>query len=465
MAFTRNEYPDIATASGTQGSVPIYEGQYGKLVDLLELIEFSPRMLAKYADVKDPISFFEEMGKWSVTNSATFYRFEKGYHNVASKIIAKGSNVGNTFTVTIEANSDNQYQIQKKDTLIFGTLGRGYVTDFSNGVATVTAKWDKTPGFTFSTISVGSYCSVSGNGNSRQSVGGRQTFVSKPTMFQAGIQTQRETFTVEGDGLTNPLQVMGPDGTKYWFEQMWMDAMVDCRKKIALTLMFNGSQNTAIPVLDPDTLLDVPFSNGLISDIRENGIYMPRLIGSSWSIAEIDNLNLQMDNEGSPNDNIIWCGNVIEQDISNSITDVMKMNGAVSYDSLSKGGNGGKERAVELGFDTFYKGGRTFHLKKMDMFNDPQVTNLPGMKFNQMALILPMNKVLDGKGKQVDSVALRYRVEGPIGGKGATSRKYKQTFKDWSNIDNAKDINVIETLTECGLETNLMHRAVLIETV
>lgn len=61
MAFTRNEYPDIATASGTQGSVPIYEGQYGKLVDLLELIEFSPRMLAKYADVKDPISFLK---KW-----------------------------------------------------------------------------------------------------------------------------------------------------------------------------------------------------------------------------------------------------------------------------------------------------------------------------------------------------------------------------------------------------------------
>lgn len=478
-------YPNIITANGGAGNVQRISQDYISLVDLLDRPDFNPQMFQRYAQYKNLLTLMENMGSYRKVTTPDFYRFEKGYRRFAARIIAVGAGagvLGDVFTITVANNKnangsglaspndvDNLPQIQKSDTILIGSQV-GYVFDavpsgLDAMLLTIKPVADRILNQTHSKAKIGNYVSVIGNANSVDSKGGRQTHVSKPMMFKSSLQTFRYTFDVSNESLTRVLDIKTPEGKDNWTQAMWIDAMVEAENEIAYSLMFNRGYNENLTITDPVTGLGgVKLSDGLIDQIRTHGINYPKLKGSLFTIGEIDNINLAMDDQDSGSEVMLYAGNRRYNDIENALIDFASM--TVNYETFNYQTTDAKAKCLHLGFNSWSKGNRSFHMNKQVMLNDPQKTNLPGMDFTDMFMIIPSNKVKDGSGNSVNTVGLVIRDQMSIDGKGGTvSRKNRQVLRDWSVNDKAADTQAIETFYEIGLECNLLHRAVLSEII
>lgn len=85
--------------------------------------------------------------------------------------------------------------------------------------------------------------------------------------------------------------------------------------------------------------------------------------------------------------------------IESFIRDEMK-NGGVQYNAFT----GGKDQAVNFGFDSFQTLGYTSHLKTYQPFNDPTTLGANGHQYRNLTLFIPMSKDMFAIGEQKKKV-------------------------------------------------------------
>ena len=480
-------YPDLTTANGGGGLTKKIDAEYINGVDLVNKLNYNLRMFSRYKEnnYDDMFGIFSEKGAVNTVTNRDFYRFEKGYSYFAGQIIAKTPSanpvVGDPFTITIANNRnlnnnsvggfDDLPMVQESDILMFGVTGRGYVMAVTpnlpqSSITCIIRPISETAvGQTYSKIKLKNYCSVIGNAHSVDSKGGRQTFITKPMMFKSSLQTFRHTFKVSNESLVNKLEVIAPDGKEYWTQTMYVDAMANAEKEIFFSMVFNEGYNETLTIVDPITLKSgVKMTDGLVNNIRTQGIYSPKLRGSVFSLGDIDNHNLELDAQQAGAEVWGYHGNKAYNDIENVLIDFIGKN--VNYGSFGFANGDAKAKCIDLNFNSFTKGNRTWQNNKPNFLNDPQITNLPGFDFSEMSIIIPTSKVKDGHGNMVNRVEINVRNQVTIDGKGGTtSRRHKQVTRDWTVNDRAEDVTEIETFSEVGLSTNLTNSCLLIETI
>lgn len=163
-----------------------------------------------------------------------------------------------------------------------------------------------------------------------------------------------------------------------------------------------------------------------------------------WETMIID----QLDKNAGTSEYACWSSIKTRQAIDGFIRPEMK-EGGVQYGAFS----GGKDQAVNFGFNSFVTLGYTNHLYTYQVFNNPTVLGASGHIYENLALMIPMNKDIFAIGEtkqktEVPSMRINYVKNG------SSSREWEEFLIGGTNgiFNSTLDINQINFRSHCGFE-------------
>ena len=454
MALT----PSLATATGL-GSSGTLTATYLSAVDLLNTFEVETNLLDRYSTFGGSklMNFMEDQGNYELTAQDVYYHGEKNWLYLAQKISAvavgtAGTGTAGSVNITIDPTSiDGVPAVRVTDLLMFAGNVQGYVTavNTTTGVIAVQPQAGMTAAALVIVAAVGTYFSILSNAQIQGS-SNIESYKSKPLMFQGNVQIFREAFTANGSAMSNESYFTSKGGKPYYYLTQEVDAAMRLRLKIEMGLLYNNAGSFSDTTGGGNA---VAVSQGLIPLIQQDGINYATSVGGQFGITDFEQLNLAMDAENAGSEVNFWVGNELAMQVQNSLTNSMK-EGAVTYGAF---GAGGKERAIELGFDSIRLGQRTFHIQTLGSLYHPQITALPGMNNASTGFILPTDKMVDTvSGSKTASVKLRFKKQGD-----GTDRRYR--FGKINFDINLKDETTTGYMAEVGLQVMGRNRLAYIQ--
>lgn len=143
-------------------------------------------------------------------------------------------------------------------------------------------------------------------------------------------------------------------------------------------------------------------TEGLLDFIDSKGIKAD--LSSTIDIGQFDQIVKQLDKFRGSKENALMCGINLSLDIDDVIGAKM---GSASGASFGTFGND-KDMAVNMGYNSFTRGGYSFHKKTYDLFNHPSL----GTALNKAGdgIIIPMDSQRDARGgDMIPSLRVRYK--------------------------------------------------------
>lgn len=195
------------------------------------------------------------------------------------------------------------------------------------------------------------------------------------------------------------------EGKPYFMAKGQHDALLQFQLQEAFGLL-TSTGGTYIDE-DGDT---VKTTKGLDKSIRDGGIAHAYTNGTNFAQADLRAIAKKLDKENAPDDFMMLVGSTLNMDVDDLFFNMTGLqNGAISYDAF--GSANAKQRAIDLGFDSYRIYNRTFHKKKLKALNHKGITGV-----NDTALwpntgyMIPTTKVKTAKGgESIDRVCVRYR--------------------------------------------------------
>lgn len=420
--------PNIATGTGKTAGGNLTES-YISAVDLAHTFDVYPEMLDRYGNFggSNFLTFFEDNGLAKVTDQSNFYWYEKNWYlqgqliGAASTVGTAGVGVAGSVIITVAASSiDERVSVRVGDMLIFNDGKTGYVTAVTNaatGVLAVQPQAGVSAGDLAATAANGTYFGIYSNANIDGS-GPRTSLVSKPLMFTNNTQMFRDDFVISGTEEANKMSFKGTDGKQYYYYEGEVEALARFRQSIMFGLLLNPSTTQ----LDGTGVGNaVPVTQGLLSKIEQDGINYNIATGGQFGITDFRNIALALDAESVGNEINFYTGNELGTQVTDNIANSFR-NGGIVFNTFG-GGDTGKKKSVELGFDSFIYNGRSFHMQKLAALYHPQITALPGFtSFASGGFMCPVDKQIDAKsGAKMNSIMLRYKSNNVV------DRRYKST--------------------------------------
>ncbi len=378
---------------------------YVSSVNFLHDRDIYNKLFDRY-DEQSIISFFEETGRTKESHETTFHHFEKDfiYQNILIAAVAGTPGAGNDVQITLDAtNHDSGASYPKvTDLVLFNNDLTGYIIakDETNPTAhIITVRPVDNTRDIVTASTVGSLLTAYSNSHAEGS-GQPQGLITKPLRFSGIHQIFKGHYGVTGTEATNRIEFTTSNGKMYWMYEGEHDAFLKFRMDCSFGLLFNEQSNG----LTDAQGREIRVTKGLAQWIREEGNIFPGGIGS---LTDIDTIIKVLDKQRGSKENLMLLGINLDIDVDNVLIDKL-VNGAIQYNTFGKGN--GKQRSVDLGFNSFRKGSYTFHKKELEAFNHPNVTGSTGYTYPDKGFIIPTDKGKDVKtGAQIDSICMRYK--------------------------------------------------------
>tara|TARA_R100001163_G_scaffold65333_1_gene62155 strand:- start:544 stop:1962 length:1419 start_codon:yes stop_codon:yes gene_type:complete len=268
----------------------------------------------------------------------------------------------------------------------------------------------------------------------------------------------KESFEVSGTEATNVVYFK-VDNEKMGSGYLWyLKGEADTYKRFLdyceLQLII-GQENANVTAGYTGT--DIRGTEGLLSFIENRGQSMD-LGASSITMADFDAMVKSLDKYRGAKEMALYAG----IDLSLDIDDLLAAQGAYA----SGGANYGtfqnkKDMALNLGFNSFTRGGYTFHKKTYDVFNHPKLLGTAGSNFSGYGMCIPMDTQRDAKsGSKIPSLRIRYKA----------ANGYSREMEHWltgsavlKNKTNDSDHLKSHYRTERGFEGFAPNRFMLIK--
>ncbi|OHC00345.1 MAG: hypothetical protein A2Z57_04440 [Planctomycetes bacterium RIFCSPHIGHO2_12_39_6] len=197
---------------------------------------------------------------------------------------------------------------------------------------------------------------------------------------------------------------------------------------------------------------------GLIPWVRSGGnadTYIPGF----YTMADFDIMNNTLDQNFAPSELLGLLGIQYQAELENLFTNSFN-NGGIRYVSFE----GKEEQELFLGFKSITKNGRTWILKRMGGFNNPQTYGAPGYTIPGMGVFCPLDKQADknpnNKGNYIPSIGLRYK----------ELNSYNRMMEVWTTggagngpKTSQVDVRNVNHRAECGSEYIANNRFFLVE--
>lgn len=193
---------------------------------------------------------------------------------------------------------------------------------------------------------------------------------------------------------------------------------------------------------------------GLVPWVRSGGNVDTYATGF-YSIADFDYQTNILDQSFAPTEMIAFLGLPFQQEWENLFVNSFT-EGAIVYANFQE-----PKKAVDLniGFKSFTKTERTWHIKRMGIFNHPKIYGATGSKIPNMGVLVPMDTRKDAQtGGTIPSIGRRYKALGD----------YNRKMKVWPTggakaNTNQIDKDELNMRSEFGSEYTASNRFFLIE--
>ena len=298
-------------------------------------------------------------------------------------------------------------------------LGADGITYYVTGKADGTASAQPEDNFQLKLVSNGDLAGSIANqayaivGNAHAERTGQPVGITpRVDQYQNKCQIIKESFTVSGSEATNAVyvKVNSPEsGTGYlWYLQGEADTYQRFQDYSELAMIIGQAGDSS---LDNGAAADsatgtVVTTEGLLPFIENKGQSMD-LGSSSITMADFDSAVKSLDKYRGAKEMALYAGINLSLDID----DLLASQGAYAAGGANYGTfSNNKDMALNLGFNSFSRGGYTFHKKTYDLFNRPDLLGGTGFSFNGYGMCIPMDSQKDAKsGEKIPSLRMRYK--------------------------------------------------------
>lgn len=208
------------------------------------------------------------------------------------------------------------------------------------------------------------------------------------------LQYANSTQIFKGDFSVTDLQAMTQvevefKGQPYYFIKGQHDALKRFKMDVAYGLLL-GEKSVGLTDAAGKAVLT---TQGLEKTIRGNGIDLPLDTSTTANFQDdFKDFNRALDQARGPMEYMMWNGPTISNYFDDWLTEKEGIKaGGVVYNTFN--GIGGKERAIQLGFDSFRIYDRTFHKKKLYALDNPELTAATGFTYPDTMMLIPANKI------------------------------------------------------------------------
>tara|TARA_R110002153_G_C13300919_1_gene495662 strand:- start:886 stop:2250 length:1365 start_codon:yes stop_codon:yes gene_type:complete len=253
----------------------------------------------------------------------------------------------------------------------------------------------------------------------------------------------KESYQVSGSAATNIGYIDVGGGDYRWYIKGEMDArqrFLDARE---LTMLLG--EKTSVPT-------GISGTEGYFAAVRDRGI--TGAAGDLNTLAELDTTIALLDKQGAP----VEYAAMLNSEL------FAAFNGFVAgeADNAAYGTfNNDSTAAVNLGFQSFARGGYTFHMKKMGLLNSPNLMGNANGAAVAKGCLIPLANVVDPKtGNKAPALELNYKA----------ANGYNREMDHWVTgggvlgfTNDTTDIAKFHYRSECCLVTRAANQHVLIK--
>jgi hypothetical protein len=407
----------------------------------------------KAAGSAEKITYYEEARLHQKVRAAVTTGYTSGDSNVSEM----------TFTAESLADAiadavDNRPNTPMKgDILLINGIDRAVVTDegAANSTATFKAKLLRDAA---STLANGAVVDMPVIGNI-WAEGSEQPgrFVeSNVVRYQKPYAIIKGNYEVTGSQATNIGYIDVGGGDYRWYIKGEMDARQRFLDKREMTLLFGQE-------VDTTTISDIDGNEGYITALENRGLVTNGLIGNDGGFADLDDLIIEFDKQGSAPEYAIYANT--EQNLR--LDDMVAQGGGSSKAGIagvtaSYGAfQNSPDMAVQLGFSSFSRGGYTFHKHSWKLLNDPTLLGGVTEAANLVAGVMcPLATVTDPTtGDRSPALELNYKAAGG----------YSRELEHWVTgsilgfRNTTEDTAKFNYRSECALVTRAANQHVLIK--
>jgi len=373
--------------------------------------------------------------------------YEEGRLHTVVTLSSAASGVGTISKVGVEGSTTNTASndvLRKYDVLLSGTK-RIMVTETGAG-ATFGFK-DMSDG-TAATLAETAF-SVIGNAYPQGSAQPTLPFQVKHTLRKNPFTIVKETFHVNGSQASN-IGWVNVGGQNLWYLKGEIDARRKFMNMREAMLVFGQLPFSSTYGAEADhTAIDsVPGSEGYFGAVENRGIVATDTFATNNEFTTangFDDLLVALDAEGAPQEYAMY----LDRDTSLKVENILATGGlggngiglAAAYGAF----NNDQNMAVSLGFQSFNRGGYTFHKHNWKLLNDPTT----GGKSSYKGALIPLTTLVDPKsGQRNPSLEMNYKAAG----------NYSREMEHWVEgggvlgyATNGDDVAKFHYRSECNL--------------
>ena len=282
------------------------------------------------------------------------------------------------------------------------------------------------------------------------------------------VQILKESFEVTGSEATNVVYVKVDNeemGSGYlWYLKGEADTFKRFQDYAEIQMILGNTISNTTLTATSSSFDGTDYSNstlrqseGLLSFIENKGQSMD-LGSASITMSDFDAIVKSLDKFRGAKENALYAGINLSLDID----DLLAAQGAYAAGGANYGTfQNDKDMALNLGFNSFTRGGYTFHKKTYDLFNHPKLLGATGQKYNGYGMVIPMDTQKDARsGEMIPSLRIRYKA----------ANGYSRDMEHWltgsavlQNKTNTEDVLKSHYRCERGFEGFAANRYMLIK--
>jgi hypothetical protein len=309
-------------------------------------------------------------------------------------------------------------------------------------------------GSNYTTTGSGEAVTIIGNTFAENS-GQPESLMPRVHTYENNVMIIKESFEVSGTEATNVIYFK-VDNEKMGSGYLWyLKGEADTYKRFLdyceLQLILGKQVATA------QTNMTQRGTEGLLDFIESRGQSMD-LGSASITMADFDAIVKSLDKYRGAKEMALYAG----IDLSLDIDDLLAAQGAYAAGGANYGTfQNNKDMALNLGFNSFSRGGYTFHKKTYDLFNHPKLMGATGFNYPGYGMCIPMDTQRDARsGAKIPSLRIRFKA----------ANGYSREMEHWltgsavlKNKTNAEDNLKSHYRTERGFEGFAPNRFMLIK--
>lgn len=359
-------------------------------------------ILKSYIDVHDEftgiVDLLEMMGQYSGTDNKEYFNYTQDKVFQSATVTGSGgiSSLAAAGSATLTLTAGHGVRAKVGDFVVGPDGAVGFVKAIATDALTI-----QNPNATALTIANNAVVTFPTSGVAEGSV---STEMAVPSTTKRSNQLQYfDSFTSSTDIALGSRIELEFNGQNYYFMIQQHIAFLKHRALIGNAFLM-GKKVSAVDAAGGV----VPMTRGLNSYVDDFGVTTTSTTNAApVHMAKSDwrTFSRALDAAKSPDEGMLWCGGSASASLDDTFDGILA-SGGVKYDAFGKGNS--KQKAVDMGIQSFTIYDRTYHKSKLSAFENSGTTSAAGSIYPDVAYFVPSGQVATMDGSSVPRISGKF---------------------------------------------------------